>query len=877
MFLRFFSYPRLLILLFISSLVFFLSLGQVTTSHFAFFHSPLMAQSINSRQWVEGGIEAYQGERYEDAIKLWHKALSVASETQEKQIILENLVSAYHQLNQTTKVLETLERLEGYAIAQENTAKLSQILTQKAQIYLDIGQPQTAIAVLCASKDQKTCQPQTALALSRQVENTAIERSALGILAEAYRFTGQYDQSIQTLETALSLPTSELQTSLQQSLGNTHTVRGQLWQLRAKSAEKQNIKWFNTFQDRAIADYQAAAKNFRSNLTLSQDSLVKLENLLNLIRLSYYSQYFNLISPQQRQNDLAQALTLLDTVPQNTTTVYARIDLATLPAFSLPLNNPLTQCSPKWQLSDDQRLEILETALNIAQKLNQPPTESFALGALGHFYECLGRSKEALNFTQQAILVANQDLSAQDSLYLWEWQKGRIFQSQGQFNLAVNAYQDSYNTLEKVRSDLLTAERDVQFDFRDSIEPIYRQLAQLKLQIVESENSSPQQQKEDLNDVLKIIDNLRLAELQNYLGNDCFLRLDTPISPPVSSLPQTAIINSIIFEDRTGIIVTLPNQSLKSHWINQNKESILQTILQFRQNLLDGFLSLGDYDTTLAETLYNQIIAPYEADLEAYKVKNLVFIQDSLFRTIPMSALHDGEQFLIEKYAVSTTPSLSLTSLEKQTLSSDKALILGVTEDSTIDGQVFPALDNIPFEIEILSQQFPSKQALINEQFTPQTLTQTLDETNYPIIHIATHAQFGTIPDDTFLVAGNNDRITLTNLENTLRQSKSVELLTLTACETAEGDERSALGLAGVAIQAGVKSAVASLWPVSDQSTLQLISAFYEGLTDSGLSKAEALREAQIRLIQASQDPKINNQYSHPVYWSSFILIGNWF
>ncbi|MFM6343957.1 MAG: CHAT domain-containing protein, partial [Dolichospermum sp.] len=135
-------------------------------------------------------------------------------------------------------------------------------------------------------------------------------------------------------------------------------------------------------------------------------------------------------------------------------------------------------------------------------------------------------------------------------------------------------------------------------------------------------------------------------------------------------------------------------------------------------------------------------------------------------------------------------------------------------------------------------------------------------------------AQFGTIPDDTFLVAGNNDKITLKSLENTLRLlksgSNSVELLTLTACETAEGDERSALGLAGVAIQAGVQSAIASLWPVSDQSTLQLILAFYDNLINSGVNKAEALREAQIQLIQAQSNPDINNQYSHPVYWSSF-------
>jgi CHAT domain-containing protein len=877
---RFFSYSRLLIWLFVASLVFFSGLGKITPSHFILFHAPLMAQSMSPRQWVQEGIDAYQVGNYQEAVKIWKKALSASSEPQEKQIILENLATAYQKLNQNEQVFETLEKLEKYAIETGNKGKLSQLLTQKAQIYLNIGQPQTAIALLCASTDEKTCQPNTALAISRQIEDTSIERSALGILAEAYRFSGKYDQSIQTLETALSLPSTEAQTSLKQSLGNSYTARGQLSQLRAKSAEKQDHNRSNTFQKQAISDYQQATKNFRANLNGSEDPLTKLENLLNLIRLSYYSQNFQIISPQQRQNDLQQALILLPMVPQNVTTVYASIDLASLPAFSLALSTPLIQCPTQWQLSDYQRLSILDNALTIAKNLNNPRVESFALGAIGHFYECLGRTKEALTLTQKAILVANQDLNTKDGLYLLEWQKGRIFQAKGQFNLAVNAYQNAYNTLENIRSDLLTTEKDVQLDFRDSIEPIYRQLAQLKLQLADSQSLSSIQQKQELKEVLKIIDHLRLAELQNHLGNDCFLRIDAPVSQPISAFPQTAIINSLMFQEKTAIIIILPDQSIKIHWIKQNKANIIENIAQFRQSILDGFLTLGDYDTSLSETLYSQIIRPFETDLQEYDVKNLVFIQDSPFRPIPMAALHDGKQFLIEKYAVSTTPSLSLTFLQKRTLSDNKTLILGVTEESQIDGQIFPSLDNIPLEIATISQQFPNHQLLVNQQFNPQTLTQTLDNADYSIIHIATHAQFGTIPDDTFLVAGNNDKIAIKSLENTLRLlesgSNSVELLTLTACETAEGDERSALGLAGVAIQAGVQSAIASLWPVSDQSTLQLILAFYDNLINSGVNKAEALREAQIQLIQAQSNPDINNQYSHPVYWSSFILIGNW-
>ncbi len=869
-----------LVLIFVSSLVLSLGWGQITLSDKINFNHPVIAQTTDVNQGVNEGIEQYKRENYTEAIKIWQEILYASLNSQEKQIVLENIARAYQKLGQTKKALESWSKVAEYAKNDESKVKLGQILTEQAQLYLNLGQPQTAIALLCQSTNEKTCQLNTALAIARNNQDLPGEVAALGTLAEAFRLSGKYDQSIRTLETALSLSPSLYQASLKQSLGNALTARGQLWKIRAESDQEQGIFQSDAFKTNAIADYQQAEINFRSSLQLTEDPLNKLENLLNLIRLSYYSQKFQLISTEKSEIDLQKALNLLESVPPTATTVYASIDLATLPDFSLPLENPLAQCPSKWQLSVTKRQDILKNALNISKTLNNPRSESFALGALGHFYECQEDLKTALTITQQAILVANQSLSAQDSLYLWEWQKGRILNTQGLVKGAINAYQDAYNTLETIRSELLTAERDVQFDFRDSIEPIYRQLTELQLELTDSTDLSPQERKQYLAQALTVTDSLRLAELQNYLGNDCFLRIDSPISKSLSSLTDTATINLLIFADKTAIILTLPDENSRIHWIQQNRANILAILRQFRQQLQEGQLALGDYDITLSKQLYEWIIQPFASDLTENNIKTLIFIKDSLFRTIPMAALHDGKQFLIEKYAIATTPSLALTAIEESTFSKNKALILGVTEESKIDGQIFPALSNISLEIATVSQQFPNHQPLINAQFNANTLAEALDNADYPIIHIATHAQFGAIADDTFLVAGNNAKITINNLElilNRLREgSDTVELLTLTACETAEGNERSALGLAGVAIQAGVKSAIASLWSVSDESTLQLVSAFYENLVNSGVSKAEALRQAQIKLIQAKQYPEINNQYNNPFYWAAFTLIGNW-
>jgi CHAT domain-containing protein len=206
---------------------------------------------------------------------------------------------------------------------------------------------------------------------------------------------------------------------------------------------------------------------------------------------------------------------------------------------------------------------------------------------------------------------------------------------------------------------------------------------------------------------------------------------------------------------------------------------------------------------------------------------------------------------------------------------------LGLSEAATVDGEEFKALANVTDEVERVIKLFPGSKKLLNEQFTRQSLEQELKQAVYPIIHIATHGQFGTIPEDSFLVTGNNEKITITELESDIRRfsggSEPVELLALTACQTGIGDDRATLGMAGITVQAGVRSALASLWYVDDAFTQELVTKFYDNLrlpfegsaSRSQMSKAEALQEAQKALIN-------QNKNIHPAQWAPFILIGNW-
>ncbi|NJO93389.1 MAG: CHAT domain-containing protein, partial [Hydrococcus sp. RM1_1_31] len=495
---------------------------------------------------------------------------------------------------------------------------------------------------------------------------------------------------------------------------------------------------------------------------------------------------------------------------------------------------------------------------------------------------CRGEYESALKLTQEALLAADQNTSNRDSVYLWEWQTGRILRKQEKQVDAIAAYQRAFAILEQIRSDILVADRDVQFDFRDAIEPVYRQLTQLRL--ASASSIAPEQKDRELTLALETIDSLRLAELQNYFGNDCNIAIVEPPSNELLIPNNTAVFNSIFLEDSTAILLSLPGERKEIHWLEENgkkldRKTVETEIKKFRDSLVFGREEFN-YNTQQAEKLYRWFIKPFESTLKSVKIETIIFIQDGIFRTIPMSALHDGQQFLVEKYTIATTPSLRLITTQLSNSQNNRTLILGVTKAALVDEQPFNALPSVPLEIQEVRAQFPDNRALVDEQFNRENLEKELNQSTYQIVHIATHAQFGFIPEDTFLVAGNNNKIAINELETALRQldggANSVEFLALTACQTAAGDERAALGLAGVAVQTGVRSALASLWLVPDESTLVLVAEFYKNLVNSGVSKAEALRTAQLKLIKAKESEEINDQYNNPAFWAPFILIGNW-
>ncbi|MEA5421501.1 CHAT domain-containing protein [Spirulina sp. CCNP1310] len=290
-----------------------------------------------------------------------------------------------------------------------------------------------------------------------------------------------------------------------------------------------------------------------------------------------------------------------------------------------------------------------------------------------------------------------------------------------------------------------------------------------------------------------------------------------------------------------------------------------------------------------AQQLYEWLLAPLEPLLQEAGIDSIIYIPDEGLRTVPLAAMHDGQGYVIERYSLTLVPSLALTDLRLPNLQGQQVLAMGASE--FVDQEALP---NAPLEVEAIAQNLWPGQAYINEAFTFENLVAARAAHPYGIIHLATHGEFRAgRPEDSYIQLSDR-RLSLTELASLNWDDPLVELLVLSACQTAINSPEAELGFAGLAVAAGVRSALGSLWSVSDAGTFALMINFYDYLTQVP-TKAEALRLAQLallrgesrvengRLILANGEtielPTTIDQpdltFNHPYFWSGFTLIGN--
>jgi len=505
--------------------------------------------------------------------------------------------------------------------------------------------------------------------------------------------------------------------------------------------------------------------------------------------------------------------------------------------------------------------EAYWNAIQVATKIGDSRNESYGWGYLGHLYETQHRTDEALDLTRRAILAAQQ-VSSPESQYRWHWQTARLLRSKGQINEAMAAYQRAIETLQPIRSEFMVGGQNRRFSFRETTGNLFFELSDLLLQRASSTPDLAARQ-HLLRQAQDTVELYKAAELQDYFRDECVATARSTSTAVAQESKSTAIVYPIILADRMELLVSMP-AGLKQFIVPVTGEQLTEEIRAFRLDLEDR--SNNAYRPH-AQKLYQWLIHPMEADLADAHITTLVFVPDGPLRTIPMGPLHDGTKFLIERYAVATTPGLTLTDPRPLNRKQIRLFSMGLTE--AVQG--FPALPYVGNELKAVQAIYGGKQVL-NEEFRAGKVERDLNEQPYNMIHIASHGKVESDVTKSFVLTF-DDRITMDRLSHLVglfeMRTVPLELLTLSACETAAGDDRAALGLAGMAIKAGAKSALATLWFIDDEATAELITEFYKNLQDPATSKAMALQQAQLTLLK-------NPERAHPGLWAPFLLINNW-
>ncbi|NJM48043.1 MAG: CHAT domain-containing protein [Alkalinema sp. RU_4_3] len=515
------------------------------------------------------------------------------------------------------------------------------------------------------------------------------------------------------------------------------------------------------------------------------------------------------------------------------------------------------------QQQNNATLPLLETAVSESKKLGDPRLQSYSLGLLGQFYELQGAIDRADRYTSEAITLA-ETVGAPEINYRWQWQMARIFKAKGKLDPAIQSYQNALQDIRSLRADLVSASPEAQFTFRDAVEPIHRELVKSLLQSGTTKN---------LQTARDVIESLQFVELENFFREACL----TASPDNIENVDRNAaVIYPIILGDQLAVISSLPGEEGRPRTLKyystaiESGDDFNQEIVNLRDDLSQS--NTANLALPTLRKLHDLLMQPVEADLAARKVETLVFVLDGVLRNVPMAALYDGKSYLVEKYRIALTPGLQLLAPKPLNATKVGALVLGLDQAQSN----FSALPFVKTEVQTIQKILPT-QTLYNDRFTNQNFKTTINDVSYPIVHLATHGQFGNKADDTFILTWQG-KLKISELGDTLKtgeltRSQPLELLVLSACETAKGDGRSTLGLAGVAVRSGARSTVATLWRVNDEASAVLMGRFYEELSKistTKISKAEALRRAQLSVLR---DPAYRQQ---PYYWAPYLLIGNW-
>lgn len=875
--------------------------------------TPIVQRYSQSPQLVKQAKDAYQQGNFIAASELWQQAITAFTANKDslnQAMALSNLSLTQQQMGQWEQASKTIQQSMQLLATVPSNSNQQQVLAQSLEVQGRLQQDTGRAADALDSWQQAT-------AIYQQLDNTdAVNQSQIN-QAQALEYLGLYPRACDTLLAVLEpdltvtscptleqLTTEELTAKLEnitrqdntsyttflalRSLGNLLIQMGQI--PRAELVLNTSLTLAETLNDKQeLANTYLSLSNLNQALFATEpvrrrrnqyrnEALSALERATELATTPFAKQQaqLNKLSFLVQLERWSEADTLassligeIDQLPSSPSKINAQINLA----------HNLIELLDKAISGDISSLSVtaidtlLEDAALQARKMSNTRLEAYALGNRGHLAEIRADFPPAEAYTKKAInLVSNFD--SPDVSYQYFWQLGRIENTKGQLQEAISAYTKAYDALQYLRSDLTAINPELQLSFRDRVEPVYRQLVELNLRYASFLKQAGREEEKtaQLIQARDVIESLQIAQLNNFFREAC-IEGNPQVIDEID--PNAAVIYPIILSNQLEILLSLPDKTPTLYRTSVTDSEISSTVELIKASLLSPN-SITEAALPLYQQVYDWLVRPLEAQIIEAGVNTIAFVLDGDLRNIPMSVLHDGEQYLVEKYAVALTPGLQLLDPKPITALELEAVTAGLSKIPEDFQQQFSPLPGVATELAQIKQIGLAKESLLNNQFTQKALKKEISTTGSPIIHLATHATFSSNPEDTFILAW-DEPIKIAELDDMLRddtfnREEAIELLVLSACETASGDDNATLGLAGVAVQSGARSTLATLWSVVDDSTAQIMSEFYTQLKQSGVTqanKAEALRQAQLALLNG-------DEFKHPHFWSPFILIGNW-
>ncbi len=589
----------------------------------------------------------------------------------------------------------------------------------------------------------------------------------------------------------------------------THVFKEYEQQINSPIGLEAKLKWLTTYQE-----LQKQSQSFKNDA---------LQDYPKTLR----SQYISLLQDISGFNDF-------DQFPPSEQ-LRVRYDVARiLNEANRHISSPsLQESSQVW----------IENLITVSKNLNHQTYLAFGYALLGDRYESYGQTGQAIN----AYILASTSSQVTHPRYRWQHTIAKLYQSLGNDRQAERFYSSAIALVEEAEFNMSPLDQSVKTHFQESVRPIFDDYIQFQL-------SQPQP---NFSTILNLRNQYSEKVLENYLG--CSIPKPIEIEDIQKTDPDAVVLS--IFRINHQYVTLLENnnqfefsrtdaeqidnisQQLAFNFAGENQKYPVQTLNQLYQQL------------------YQKLIQPVSSQIEPGQTILFANLQPELQR-IPMALMFDGGQYLIQRNPIALVGN-TLYEPQKLNSSDNDILFAGLTKPPENPS----SFAEIPF-VEEESRTIQPRKILLNQTFTTSNFLNQVQR-DYPIVHLATHGQFSSRPDQTFLVAWNEniDLPALTQIVESRKNTGSpIELLILSACETAKGDRLAALGMAGLSIQAGARSTLASLWKAIDESSPYFMQRFYSHL-EAGETKAKALQLAQVDMIEANYPP-----YS----WGTYILTGSW-